>query len=77
LVTSYTYPPGTYFSEHTHRMAKKDAVLKGKLQIETEDGTFLLEAGDIIEIPAGRSHTAEVIGAETVVSLDATRVVQG
>ncbi len=76
-VQAYRYPPGTYFSEHTHKLEKKDAVLEGKLRIETGDETYLLEAGDILEIPAGAEHSAEVIGRETVVSLDATRIVRG
>ena len=76
-VQSYRYPAGTYFSEHTHKLDKKDAVLTGKLQIETDDETFLLERGDILEIPAGCSHSAEVVGAETVLSLDATRIARG
>ena len=76
-VQRYSYPPGTYFSEHTHKLDKKDAVLEGRLQIETDDGTFLLGAGDIIEISAGISHSAEVVGQETVLSLDATRIARG
>jgi quercetin dioxygenase-like cupin family protein len=73
-VQRYHYPPGTYFSEHTHDIDKKDTVLAGRLEIGTEQGTVVLEAGDMIEIPAGMPHTAEVIGGETVISLDATRV---
>ena len=34
---------------------------------------FVLEAGDALEIPAGTVHSAEVIGHESVVSLDATK----
>lgn len=33
----------------------------------------VLEAGDRAEVPAGTRHTAEVLGGEPVVSLDATR----
>ncbi len=76
-VQRYEYPPGTFFSEHTHAMDKKDAVLKGRLRIETDDGAVILEAGDIIEIPSEMAHTAEVVGHETVVSLDATRINRG
>lgn len=75
-VERYHYPPGTFFSEHTHDIDKKDAVLAGRLEIGTDQGTAILEAGDTIEIPAGVPHTAEVIGSETVISLDATRTVK-
>lgn len=75
-VECYRYPPGTYFSEHTHDIDKKDTVLAGRLEIVTDEGTVILEAGDMIEIPAGVAHTAEVIGLETVISLDATRTVK-
>ena len=72
-VSRYTYPPGTYFSEHTHAVDKKDTVLRGRLKIGAEGREFVLEPGDMIEIPAGTVHTAEVVGQEAVVSLDATR----
>jgi quercetin dioxygenase-like cupin family protein len=48
-------------------------VLKGRLKIGAAGQEFVLRAGDMIEIPAGTPHTAEVVGRETVVSLDATR----
>lgn len=72
-VSRYVYPPGTYFSEHTHPVDKKDTVLRGRLKIEAEGKEVILEAGSMIEIPAGTRHTAEVVGEEEVVSFDATR----
>jgi quercetin dioxygenase-like cupin family protein len=72
-VASYEYPPGTYFPSHTHSVHKRDAVLSGKLKIAWEGGAVVLERGDMIEIPAGASHSAEVIGIESVLSLDATK----
>ena len=76
VVSRYYYPPGTFFSEHTHDVDKKDTVLRGRLKIGADDGEIILEPGDMIEIPAGMPHTAEVVGEETVVSLDATRIVR-
>ena len=72
-VSKYHYTPGTYFPAHTHSLDKKDTVLRGRLQIGWEGGAAILEPGDMIEIPAGFSHSAEVVGGETVVSLDATK----
>ncbi|MGH9787505.1 MAG: cupin domain-containing protein [Candidatus Acidiferrales bacterium] len=72
-VSRYTYPPGTCFSEHTHEVDKKDTVLRGRLKIGAEGKEVVLGPGDMIEIPAGTVHTAEVVGEEAVVSLDAAR----
>ncbi|MEW6731240.1 MAG: cupin domain-containing protein [Acidobacteriota bacterium] len=72
-VARYIYPPGTYFSPHTHGVDKKDTVLRGCFKLIANDQEFLLEAGDMLEIPAGTVHSAEVIGNESVVSLDATK----
>lgn len=72
-VSRYLYPPGTYFPEHTHGVDKKDTVLEGRLKIGIEGNDVVLGPGDMIEIPAGTPHTAEVVGGEAVVSLDATR----
>ncbi len=72
-VSRYTYPPGTYFSAHTHEAHKKDTVLHGRLKIGVEGREVELGPGDMIEIPAGTVHTAEVVGQEAVVSLDATK----
>ncbi len=72
-VWRYHYPPGTYFPPHVHDIAKKDTVLSGALKIGWEGGSVVLRSGDMIEIPAGFSHSAEVVGCETVVSLDATK----
>ena len=73
-VSRYTYPPGTYFPDHTHNLDKIDAVLSGKLRITTADGAADLGPGDAIEVPRGAVHSAEVIGNEPVVSLDAVKV---
>ena len=72
-VSRYHYPPGTYFPPHTHDVDKKDTVLAGKLKIAWEGGSVVLEPGDMIEIPAAAAHSAEVVGSETVLSLDATK----
>lgn len=75
-VSKYHYPPGTYFAPHAHDLDKKDTVLRGQLRIGWEGGSTVLGPGDMVEIPAGFSHSAEVVGAETVVSLDATKTSQ-
>lgn len=72
-VTRYTYPPGTVFPDHTHAVEKVDAVVAGRFRMTTADGEVILEAGDALQVPAGTVHSAEVVGNEPVVSLDAVR----
>jgi quercetin dioxygenase-like cupin family protein len=73
-VTRYIYPPGTYFPDHTHAVEKIDAVVSGQFRIAMGDDSAILRAGDSVHVPRGVAHSAEVIGNEPVVSLDAVRV---
>jgi mannose-6-phosphate isomerase-like protein (cupin superfamily) len=72
-VTRYVYPPGTFFPDHTHDIDKIDAVLSGRFQIAIRGRRMILQAGDCIAVPRGTPHSAEVVGDQPVVSLDATR----
>jgi len=72
-VSKYVYAPGTRFGDHKHAVDKKDAVLKGRFLIRALGRDFLLGPGDALPVPAGTVHSAEVIGDEEVVSLDAAR----
>lgn len=72
-VTRYVYPPGTSFPDHTHGIDKLDAVLSGRFRMTMEGKGVILEAGDCLFVPRGTVHSAEVIGDEPVVSLDATK----
>lgn len=73
FVSRYDYPPGTYFPDHTHGFDKKDAVLRGQFLIRALGREFLLGPGDMLAVPAGTIHSAEVMGDQTVISLDAGR----
>jgi quercetin dioxygenase-like cupin family protein len=72
-VTRYVYPPGTYFPDHSHQEDKIDAVLSGRFRMELQDKSLILEAGDTLAVPRGMVHSAEVVGDEPVVSLDAVK----
>ncbi len=72
-VTRYTYAPGTSFPEHSHSIDKIDAVLAGRFRMSMNGQAVILEPGDCLAVPRGTPHTAEVIGDEPVVSLDATK----
>lgn len=72
-VIRYTYPPGTFFPDHTHSFDKKDTVLRGRFKIRMQGQEVMLEPGDMLAVPAHTVHSAEVVGNEPVVSLDASK----
>lgn len=72
-VSRYVYPPGTFFPEHTHSVDKIDAVVSGRFRMTVEGSEVVLEAGDCLAVPRGTLHSAEVVGDDPVVSLDAIR----
>jgi quercetin dioxygenase-like cupin family protein len=74
VVSRYVYPPGTRFGDHKHVVDKKDAVLKGRFLIRALGRDFVLGPGDALPVPAGTVHSAEVVGDEDVVSLDAAKI---
>jgi quercetin dioxygenase-like cupin family protein len=73
-VTRYVYPPGTYFPDHSHDVDKIDAVLSGRFLLRVAGRSIVLAAGDALAVPKGTVHSAEVVGDEPVVSLDAVRL---
>ena len=72
-VSCYVYPPGTVFSTHSHSVDKIDGVLAGCFRMSMHGQSVLLQAGDMLEVPQGVLHSAEVVGDDPVVSLDAVR----
>lgn len=72
-VWRHVYPPGTRFPEHTHDVDKIDAVVSGRFRMTAEGRDVVLEPGDWLAVPADTVHAAEVVGDESVVSLDAQR----
>ncbi len=72
-VSRFIYPPGTHFLDHTHDIDKIDAVIAGRFRMTLEGTAVVLEAGDSLAVPRGAVHSAEVVGDEPVVSLDATQ----
>lgn len=72
-VSRHVYSPGTRFDRHTHGVDKIDAVVSGRFRMTAPGAEAVLEAGDWLEVPRKTPHTAEVVGEDPVVSLDATR----
>ena len=73
-VTCYVYSPGTYFPDHSHDEDKIDAVLSGQFLLRMVGRSVVLKAGDTLAVPKGAVHSAEVVGDEPVVSLDAVKL---
>ena len=73
-VSRYDYPPGTYFVPHSHGIDKIDGVLAGRFRLGMSGSSVVLEAGDLLEVPRGVVHSAEVLGEDYVISLDAVRL---
>ena len=72
-VDCYVYPPGTYFPNHSHEVDKIDGVLSGQFRLTMHGQSIILTAGDCLAMPCGVVHSADVVGSEAVVSLDAIK----
>ncbi len=72
-VSRYVYPPGTCFPPHTHTVEKMDAMVSGRFRITLGDEEIVLGPGDAVLVPRGAEHSAEVVGSEPVISLDAIK----
>ena len=73
-LSRYVYPPGTFFPEHEHGVDKIDGVLSGRFRMTLHGREVILEPGDCLEVPRGALHSAEVVGNDPVISLDAVRI---
>ena len=70
--TQYTFTPGTTFPDHSHGVSKKDAIISGEFQFTIYGKTIVLHPGDTVEVPKGTVHSAEVVGKNSVVFIDAS-----
>lgn len=66
-------PPGTFYDWHTHPYDEIRWVLEGEITIGTENGVFTLKPGDVMKVPAGTRHYAEV-GENGVVYICGTKI---
>ena len=73
-VCRYLYSPGTVFPAHKHSVDKLDAVFSGQFLISMGSDSVILRSGDFVYVPAGKRHSAEVVGHEAVLSFDAVRL---
>ena len=70
----YTFPAGTASADHTHDVAKKDGILAGQFKFATSEKEVILQAGDILGIPVGLLHNESVVGNDSVIMFDATKM---
>lgn len=71
--TQYEFSPGTNFPDHTHSISKKDSIVTGRFRFSMYGETVVLQPGDMVEVPKGTVHNAQVEGNESVIFFDATR----
>jgi quercetin dioxygenase-like cupin family protein len=70
-VCVHVLAPGTSFAAHCACDSRIDAVFSGQLKLVIGGRVHLLGPGDWIDIPAGVPMTAEVVGDEPVLGIDA------
>eukprot|EP01023_Acetabularia_acetabulum_P031166 TRINITY_DN29340_c0_g1_i1.p4 TRINITY_DN29340_c0_g1~~TRINITY_DN29340_c0_g1_i1.p4 ORF type:complete len:142 (-),score=8.39 TRINITY_DN29340_c0_g1_i1:375-800(-) len=73
-VTFYSFYPGTVFPDHTHGVDKKDFILSGKFLFRMNGEEVVLQAGDMIQVPKGVVHYAEVVGSSIVQFGDGSKI---
>ncbi|KAK9812419.1 hypothetical protein WJX73_009284 [Symbiochloris irregularis] len=71
--STYTFPAGCSFGDHSHAQDKKDAILAGEFLFRMDGEEVILKAGDTLEVPKGHTHYAEVVGGQPCVFVDASR----
>jgi quercetin dioxygenase-like cupin family protein len=51
----------TYYHWHRHPYEEVRIMLKGKMKINTKNNSYLLKAGDRLNVPAGEMHEAYIL----------------
>ena len=69
-----SFPCGAVSPSHSHDATKKDAILSGQLKFTTSGREVILQPGDILDIPIGMIHIEAVIGNDTLILYDATKL---
>jgi quercetin dioxygenase-like cupin family protein len=57
----YSDKKGTYYDWHRHPYEEVRIMLKGKMKINTKNNSYLLKAGDRLNVPAGEMHEAYIL----------------
>jgi quercetin dioxygenase-like cupin family protein len=57
----YSDKKGIYYDWHRHPYEEVRIMLKGKMKINTKNNSYLLKAGDRLNVPAGEMHEAYIL----------------
>lgn len=69
----YSDPPGMKYGRHKHDFDDFVMIVSGKMKLGTEDGTWVMNPGDRIDLPSNTVHWAEVVGKDEVRYLSAAK----
>jgi quercetin dioxygenase-like cupin family protein len=69
----YSDPAGMKYGRHNHDFDDFVVIVSGKMRLGTDNGTWMLNPGDRIDLPARTMHWAEVVGKEEVKYLSAAK----
>jgi quercetin dioxygenase-like cupin family protein len=70
-MVQYIYAPGSVFPRHAHPEEQVTLVIRGRIRFDLDGTPVELGPGEVIVIPGGTPHGAEVIGEEPVESYNA------
>ncbi|MEX8193422.1 AraC family transcriptional regulator [Comamonas guangdongensis] len=65
LAIGTDYPPGTLLDSHTHRRAQVLYGMTGLMEVETDDGAWVIPPYSGVWIPAGKRHRVRMQGVST------------
>jgi quercetin dioxygenase-like cupin family protein len=69
----YSHTAGSRVPEHRHNYHVLHVVLFGKLCLHIDGKDVVLGPGDRYNIPPASPHSADVVGDDTVICMDATK----
>lgn len=69
----YSDPPGMKYGRHSHDFDDFVVIVSGKMKLGTDNGVWVMNPGDRVNLPAHTMHWAEVLGKEEVKYLSAAK----
>ena len=69
----YSDPPRMKYGRHKHDFDDFVVIVSGKMKIGTDAGTWMMNPGDRLDLPANTMHWAEVVGTTEVEYLSAAK----
>lgn len=65
LALATDYPPDTWLAPHQHRRAQFLYSISGLMEVNSEEGQWVVLPGNGVWIPAGKTHAVRMLGAST------------